>query len=456
MNVNDYIRETDSRSIQAAIDAAEKAGDPEVRIPAINKRTGEHVYNIDEVILLPSNITIILESARLRMADGAITQIFRNKNAYEEIGTTEEGTQENIHIIGTGTATLDGGIFNELNEATSSKNGLPSVYENLMICFFNVKNFSIRGIKILNQRWWSMAMIYCEYGMITDLEYSITNRDDKLWHNQDGIDIRGGCNNIIIENIRGETGDDLIALTNLLRDGTGISSQMRVKSRKTDIHDISIRNVYGYTTLCAIIRVLAHYGNKIYNINIENIHDTSEVGKHSRSQMIIRIGDEIQHDFKVGTIPENRTKHGEICNIRIKGVYSRALIAVQTATTIKNIHVSDIFVHTDGQYAYYCGYGDLTHREKGIFIPEHEEKQKYCRYKDLDRMEKVDFEEYKCIAENVVVENIYHTAKSLCDEENGAVVVFNHSDLRNVEIKNVCVDSNLEKIRYRKCIGKIN
>ena len=453
MNVKDFIRETDSKTIQAAVDAAEIAGDSEVVIPAMNPRTGKGVYDIDNVILLPSNITIVLESAHLRMADGVITQIFRNKNAYEEIGRTEEGTQENIHIRGIGTAVLDGGGFNELNEFTSGKHGLPSCYENLMICFCNVKHFSITGVKILNHRWWSMAIVYCEYGKISDLDYCITNRDKKIWHNQDGVDIRCGCNNIIIENIRGECGDDLIALTNLVREDGGNEYELRVKNKKTDIHDISIRNIYGYTTLCAIIRLLNHYGNKLYNIDIENVHDISEVGKHSRSQMVIRIGDERQHNRAKPASPENRAKHGDTYNIRISGVYSRALVAVQNATTIKNMHISDIFVHSDGQYAYYCGHGD-SDREPCIYTPENEEKQKHYRFYDLDQNGNVDFEEYKCIAENVVIENVYHSAKSLCDEENKAVIVFNHTDLRNVEIKNVCIDPDLQEIRYRKCIGQ--
>lgn len=452
MNIRDFIRENDSFTIQAAVDAAEAIGDREVVIPAINPRTNENIYNITDAILLPSNITIVLDNCHLRMADGVISQMFRNKNALTELGTKQEGVQENIHIIGKGAAVLDGGNFNELNEFTSQKNGLPHNFYNLLICLCNVQHFSISGFRVLNQRWWSMALCFCEYGKVSDIEYTITNRDKKIWHNQDGVDIRSGCNNIIVENIRGEVGDDVVALTALSREGT-FEGSLAVEGKSRDIHDVSVKNIFGYTTLCAIVRVLNHYGNKMYNINIENIHDISLPGCHSRSQNVVKIGDETQHNY-AGNFPENRAKHGDTYNIRVHGVWSRALAAVQTATTVKNLHLSDIFVHTDGQYAWYCGHGETNKRTVGLYAPEDEEEQKVCRWIDLDRQGKVDFDEYKGIMENVVVENVFHSAKSLADEENGAIIVFNHIDLRNVVLSNVFTDSDLQKVRYRKSIGK--
>ena len=73
---NQFIGETDSKSIQNAVDYAHKNGHNSVTIPRINERIGEPIWNIDTAIILPSEMEVILDNAHLRQVDGCMDNIF--------------------------------------------------------------------------------------------------------------------------------------------------------------------------------------------------------------------------------------------------------------------------------------------------------------------------------------------------------------------------------------------
>ena len=100
--------------------------------------------------------------------------------------------------------------------------------------------------------------------------------------NQDGIDIRNGCHHIVISDITGCTGDDVIALTAIAKKGPkrpgGALRSTHVmhndwSRREKDIHDIIIRNVIAHSYLCFVIRLLPAMTN-IYNVVIDGVIDT--------------------------------------------------------------------------------------------------------------------------------------------------------------------------------------
>ncbi len=448
---NQFIAESDTKSIQAAIMAAKKAGSNTVVIPRFNERTGENIWIIDDTILLPDEMTVLIDGAHLRMENDVMCHMFRNEKGYTQEGKTLMGEQHGINIIGKNGAIIDGGKLNNLGEFNSEMNGLPSVWENLLIYFHNVRDFRVEGLKIRNQRWWAMAFMYSRYGTVTDLTFEIfgEGREIERWRNQDGVDLRVGCNNIIIQNLRGEVGDDMVALTALMSKGSP-QEKWQVEGKDPDIHDVTIRSIYGITNMCAIVRMLNHWRCKLYNIDISDIHDMSRPGIESRSQMIIRLGDDEYAYY--GNDLTNRVKHGETYNIRIHGIYSRALCAIHTSGTVKNLHVSDVFVHTDGQYVWYCGNG-AEFDPIYMYLPEHEEVQKHYRFTDRDYNE-TEKEARLTTAENVILENVFYTAKSLNEEKNGALNVFNYAELKNVTIKNVLSDSELSLVRFRYTKGE--
>lgn len=51
-------RETDSASIQCAVDLAAALGIRSVTVPRLNERTGEPIWNLDRAVILPSEMEI--------------------------------------------------------------------------------------------------------------------------------------------------------------------------------------------------------------------------------------------------------------------------------------------------------------------------------------------------------------------------------------------------------------
>ncbi len=74
--------------------------------------------------------------------------------------------------------------------------------------------------------------------------------DEALVKNADGIDIRKGCNNIIIENITGFTEDDSGAITLL---DWQLEKEFEVEGLSPDICDITVKNV-ATSAFCTNVR----------------------------------------------------------------------------------------------------------------------------------------------------------------------------------------------------------
>ncbi len=265
--------ESDSKTIQNAIDYAEENGFDEVIIPAWNERTGERIWNIDTCILLPSNMTILLKDCHLRLVDGVISNVFRNRNAWTPLGNTLEGEQHHIRIIGQGHALIDGGKPNGLCEQLHRDfpKEYPHMCVNLLIFLHNVRHFEVKGIQFIDSRWWATCFMFCRWGHISELDFRMYG----TLENQDGVDLRIGCEYITIENITGITGDDTVALTGLPNED-GFEDQLHVEGKELHIHDVTIRNIISASHGCGIVRLLCEEGVKEYNITIDGIIDTGE------------------------------------------------------------------------------------------------------------------------------------------------------------------------------------
>ena len=84
-NLKEVMASIDSKSIQNAIALACETGVGQITIPAFNERTKSNLWVIDETILLPSDITVVIDGAHLRLADGVFCNMFRNQNMYTEL-----------------------------------------------------------------------------------------------------------------------------------------------------------------------------------------------------------------------------------------------------------------------------------------------------------------------------------------------------------------------------------
>jgi len=301
----------DTQTIQKMIDDAKAAGKNEITIPSLNPRTNSNIWYVGDTILLPDDITVYIDNCTLRLADNVFCNIFANETAWNEKLTIEE-EQKSIKIIGIGDAVLDGGTHNGLTEKTSNTNGYPTIYKNLLVFFRNVDGFEIKNLTFKDNRWWGMCFDFCRNGNVEKIHFECRNNVP----NQDGIDLRIGCNNITISEITGDTGDDTIALTAL--HGTDYT-RFNVEGKDTDIHDVTISNV---KARCVgghgIIRLLNHDGSKLYNVSISDVYDTHIDHKGAACAAGIRIGEATRYAQK------RVMEKGELYNVTVKNVKSCA------------------------------------------------------------------------------------------------------------------------------------
>lgn len=320
----------DSETIQNAVDFAERNKVDEVIIPHCNSRTGEVLWRIDETILLPSSITVILEDAHLRLETGVRSNIFRNRNAWTEFGKTMEGEQHDIRVIGVGNAVMDGGFPNGLCEQLhrSRPDLYPHMSVNLLLFLHNVRDFEVSGIRFIESRWWATCFMFCRYGRIADLDFRMYGNLE----NQDGVDLRIGCEHITIENITGITGDDTVALT-AYPNWNGFEAELHVDGKSIDIHDITIRNITSSTHGCSLLRFLNCDGAKEYNITAENLTDTGK--SISGCGVIIGVGSDTFAPVRSHTM-------GEFRNVTVRNLKTCAQEGLQICEPCEDVLIENV------------------------------------------------------------------------------------------------------------------
>lgn len=167
-----------------------------------------------------------------------------------------------------------------------------------------------------------------------------SSSDSVYLKNSDGIDLRTGCHDIVIENITGFTEDDTIALTAL---NASTEKLHHVEGLPTGIHNVIIRNVNA-ASFCAIIRLLNQGGPKLYNILIDGVMDASaDVEYLERGESGVRIGDAYEGYGGRQPYPD------ETFHIIVRNVYSRAKAAVWTAGNVKKLTLDNIAAFDGGE-----------------------------------------------------------------------------------------------------------
>ena len=301
-------------------------------------------WEISEAIRLPSNFTLILENAHLRLADGVYSNIFVNENHDTEIGKTIAGTDRNINILGRGEAILDGGKYNGLSEKNGGKDGLPPIWKNNLILFTNVDGFRVSGISCRNQGWWALNFIYCANGYIGNIDFCAIDigidengneyhglirgkYDEVLVKNTDGIDLRQGCHDILIENITGFCEDDSVALTAV--DGR-MEQRFAVSGLSSDLCNVVVRNIQT-AAYCSNVRLLNQGGIKLHDITVDGVYDKGYESIHmNRGAYAVHVGDTRLYGSRQST-------EEETYNITVKNVRGGGLYALTLAGAIKNL-----------------------------------------------------------------------------------------------------------------------
>ena len=291
---------SDTQRIQAAVDKATKTIG-KIVIPYHNSN-GSDVWLLDSAVLLPSNITVILDNCTLQLSDKCRDNMFRSNNVGSGISNTV--WNENINIIGVGDvylkgannprATGDSGKTLSLNPekdiketgdwrftygTDSGKEGLKQTgdWRNILILMAYVDGFKLKNVNIQNTHAWAVSherVVNAEISNIR-IDNPIMNAIDGKEHqilNRDGVNLRHGCKNFRIDDLTGKTGDDFIALSTLglhseeLEGGT-LNSTM-VTSRKwrgveDDTENINITNIVCESST----RAIAIRANDVASIN---------------------------------------------------------------------------------------------------------------------------------------------------------------------------------------------
>ena len=307
---------TDTERIMLAIEEA-KGASKIVRIPHFNAN-GTRKWMIDSALLLPSNITIVLDNCTLQLSDTSRDNMFRSDNV--GLGVEDPVWNENIRIYGVGNAVLKGadnpratgdgarmltldpkGEQDKGNWRVSygTDAGKPDVkqkgdWRNIMMLIGYVKNFTIKNVRFENTHGWTLSFERTVGAEVEDLtifneEFVTVNGQKMMVANKDGINLRQGCKNFRINNISGMTGDDFIALSNLDtapdsdKKNGDITDSMVTASRwygpEDDIEQVVITNISCENRYRAIaIRASDKAG--IHHVYINGVIFKANEGRH--------------------------------------------------------------------------------------------------------------------------------------------------------------------------------
>jgi hypothetical protein len=308
---------TDSQRIQRAVEKASGTTN-KVFIPA-NNSNGSNVWLLDSAILLPSNMTVILDNCTLQLSDKCRDNMFRSNNV--GIGITDPIWNKNINIIGIGDVYLKGannprstgdshrtltlvpdeekkaGNWRVSYGSDTGKEGIKQKgdWRNIMILMAYVDGFKLQHVNIENAHAWATSFertINAEISHIrfTCPENQLINGKEVFVANRDGIDLRHGCKNFRIDNITGKTGDDLIALSTLgiyseNPEGGSINSIM-ISSRnfrgpEDDTEQIYITNIVSKSAT----RAVAIRANDVASIN--NVYINGLISEGGYNTMLV-------------------------------------------------------------------------------------------------------------------------------------------------------------------------
>ena len=363
---NDFSGRNDSEILNAAV---KNRGADGIVVIAPRRIDGERDYwLLDEAVLLPENTTVVLQNVRIKLSDRCRDNFFRTANC--GLGIEDPMPIRNVHIRGEGECLLEGADHPRATGDSSKRLHAPCPHfpedlckiadwipeerrtpeaigfldihdhsygtdagkagesqygdwRGIGILFANTDLFSISGLTVKESHGWAISMEACTNGRIERIRFDA--RMHKMidgtymnLENQDGIDIRNGCHHIVISDITGCTGDDVIALTAIADSdrytpgGSLCSTHVMHNDwsrREAGIHDIIIRNVIAHSYLCYVIRLLPAM-TRIYNVVIDGVIDTQ---------------------------PGTDLKHGGTLLLGDNGLYGENLPDSMQAVTVSNI-----------------------------------------------------------------------------------------------------------------------
>jgi len=359
---------SDVERINQAIRSAAGTG-TRVVIPRRNHAAdGERdVWLLDSAILVHSDTTLELDNCHIKLSDRCRDNMMRSANC--GLGIDEIQPMQKVHIYGVGSVLLEGAdrpratgdgakVLGERTYGTDAGVAGESQtgdWRNIGILLAFVEDFSIHNLAIKDPHCWGISLERCARGTVRDIGFAATEskmidgaRQTIL--NQDGVDLRLGCHDILIENVTGHTGDDLVAMTAIPRadsiaggtESTMVSAAADRGGGLDDIRHIIVRNTRGYSHGGHhIVRLLNTSGVRMYDILIDGLIDTSPA--NVRCKAAVKIGD---NGYGDGVAPV-----GDTSRVIVSNVISKAKHAILVGGSLSDSIISNVVRHGLGDYA---------------------------------------------------------------------------------------------------------
>jgi len=400
VNVNNFYGTSDNEMIENAMKHREQDGIILIPPRQSDREPERNYWLLDRAILIPANTTVILQNCTIKLSDRCRDNFFRSANC--DFGIDNPERIQNIHIRGEGTCTLLGadhprsvgdstktmarpcpyvekdmlqyGYWLSDEKKASGKLDFWDMHDhsygtdagkegesqygdwrNIGILFANAEHFSIENISLVDYHAWGITIEGSAYGTIRNIHFDacMSKEIDGLrqnMENQDGIHIHSGSHHIMISDITGRTGDDVIALrasipnnpSAYLLPGSSLCSFNAMTpdwtKRDLSVHDITIRNVIAYSQLCFVVRLLA--GNsQIWNVVMDGIIDSApEEAPHRQYSAGILVGRpdcEYENHLK-GSI-HHISMSNILCNTR-KGIDVHGYLQDSVISNVCNRH----------------------------------------------------------------------------------------------------------------------
>ena len=305
----------DSDAIDRRIAAACADGSRAVTL-AKNAASADGAWHLTRAIRVPDDFTLVFDGCRVELVDGAQDNLVRNAGAAEGASRPNKG----LRILGRNGAVLSGG---RRNHYLPRRSGDPNGWRSVGILLCDVSDYEVGGFAMEETQCWAISQERCCRGRVHDIAFGSTD----VMFNQDGVDLRKGCHDIVVENITGSTGDDAVALT-AYRDPPGSAPRygMQIggnddRGEADDVYNVTIRNVRAKSAGGhGVIRLLACDGIRMHHITVENVVDTA-TGSDKRPQATIRLGDVNYHCTR-------RCAMGEMHHVTVRNVKASGPVAV--------------------------------------------------------------------------------------------------------------------------------
>lgn len=312
---------------------------------------------VDRAILLPSDFTLELE-ADIYQADNTFDNVIRSANvvfdenevaqvptlsissrAYVPISYPENIEHlSNIRIVGNNHKIFASkqvpSAFHPFNGAEEPMIGDDWGSRGMTIAFTNCDNIEIADLEIRDAHCYSICFDLCKKVHVHDISiYSPVNVDAEL----DGVDIRTGCFDFLIENIYAETGDDSIAINS----GAHPATKYPVKKRylypieggyrmwpSLPAEAFNVNNIVVKNVLCKRVDVdgrgaliLSNFGHEISDIVFENFIEPEGSLRTPDDTVILIYGgkdyvEDSIHDVVINNI--KATEAGKVVTVRCK------------------------------------------------------------------------------------------------------------------------------------------